>query len=73
MAKLEGIELPVGLKVEPLEFEYLTDTAAAYLLDSAGIGRMLNEHAAEGWRFVAFDGGRYIFERIKQRAVPPPE
>jgi hypothetical protein len=42
-------------------FEYSTFPAA--FLASMTPGQLLNSKAAEGWRFAAFDGTHYIFER----------
>jgi hypothetical protein len=42
-------------------FEYSTFPVAS--LASMTAEFLLNTKAAEGWRFVAFDGEHYIFER----------
>jgi hypothetical protein len=45
-------------------FEYTTFPVKS--LASMTVEQLLNIRARDGWRFVAFDGSNYIFERPKE-------
>lgn len=70
MPSIDRIELPVGLKVEPLEFEY---DVRLHPKGVEALRAMLNGMAGQHWRLVQVTAGDIlVFERIKYREPHPP-
>ena len=56
---MAGVDALLGLRREKMTWEYK-------IRDHDCIEeRMLNAHASDGWRFVGYIAGEYVFERRK--------
>ena len=61
---MAGVDALLGLRREKMPWEYK-------VRDHDGIEeRMLNAHASNGWRFVGYIAGEYVFERRKPLSLP---